>query len=211
MPEDYTLKEIETILPYKEKIERGGKEVRALAEEISQDASIEENTKLAYTLFSHHEPAVKMVAVFLFGILAAQTQEAFVFLKEEVSKEQDWRVQEILAQAFDRYCADTGYEQALPAIKDWLNNERANVRRAVSEGLRIWTTRAYFKDHPHIAVQLLSALKDDESEYVRKSAGNALRDISRKHKALVAEELKTWNISRKQVLFTYKLASKFIE
>jgi 3-methyladenine DNA glycosylase AlkC len=199
------------ILQYKEKIERGGKEVRTIAQEMSQDASIEENTKLAHTLFAHQEPAVKMVAVFLFGILAAQTEEALAFLREEVSKEQDWRIQEILAQAFDRYCADIGYEQALPTIKAWLGNERANVRRAVSEGLRIWTTRAYFKDHPDIAIQLLSALKDDESEYVRKSAGNALRDISRKHKALVAEELKTWDTSQKKVLFTYKLASKFLE
>jgi 3-methyladenine DNA glycosylase AlkC len=152
-----------------------------------------------------------MVAVFLFGILAAQTQEALAFLKEEVSKEPDWRVQEILAQAFDRYCADVGYEQALPTIKVWLNDERAYVRRAASEGLRIWTTRAYFKDHPEVAIQLLSALKDDESEYVRKSAGNALRDISRKHKALVAKELKTWDTSYREVLFTYKLASKFLE
>jgi HEAT repeat protein len=202
---------IETILQYKEKIEHGGKEVRILAQEMSQDGSIEENTKLAYTLFAHQEPAVKMVAVFLFGILAAQTEEALVFLREEVSKEQDWRVQEILAQAFDRYCADIGYERALPIIKAWLDDERANVRRAVSEGLRIWTTRAYFKDHPAVAIQLLSTLKDDESEYVRKSAGNALRDISRKHKALVAEELKTWDTSQKKVLFTYKLASKFLE
>jgi hypothetical protein len=65
---------IETILQYKEKIEHGGKEVRILAQEMSQDGSIEENTKLAYTLFAHQEPAAKMVAVFLFGILAAQTE-----------------------------------------------------------------------------------------------------------------------------------------
>jgi 3-methyladenine DNA glycosylase AlkC len=54
------------------------------------------------------------------------------------------------------------------------------VRRAAAEGPRIWTTRACFKDHPEVAVSLLSALKDDESEYVRKSVGNALRDISGK-------------------------------
>jgi len=205
------LKEIETILQYKEKIEHGGKEVRMLALEMSQGTSIDENKQLAHVLFSHEVPAVKMVAVFLFGILAGQVEEALAFLREEVSKEQDWRVQEILAQAFDRYCADVGYEQALPTIKAWLGDERANVRRAVSEGLRIWTTRAYFKDHPEVAIRLLSTLKDDESEYVRKSVGNALRDISRKHKALVAEEVKTWDVSKKKVLFTYKLASKFLE
>lgn len=30
-----------------------------------------------------------------------------------------------------------------------------------------------------MAIQFLSSLKDDESEYVRKSIGNALKDISK--------------------------------
>jgi 3-methyladenine DNA glycosylase AlkC len=204
------MQEIETILHYKDKIEHGGKETRTLAQEISQGASLAENWQRAHLLYGHQEPAVKMVAVFLCGILAVHMEKALAFLKIEVSQEPDWRVQEILAQAFDRYCADTGYEQALPAIRAWLNDERANARRAVSEGLRIWTSKPYFKDHPQLAIQLLSALKADESEYVRRSAGNALRDISRKHKTLIAEELRTWDTSDKRVLFTYKLASKFL-
>lgn len=36
-------------------------------------------------------------------------------------------------------------------------------------------------------------LKDDESEYVRRSAGNAIRDISRKEKDLIRRELATWD------------------
>ena len=39
--------------------------------------------------------------------------------------------------AFDNYCKIIGYEKALPLIKEWLNSDCANVRRAVSEGLRI--------------------------------------------------------------------------
>ncbi len=205
------MQEIETILHYKDKIEHGGKETRTLAQEISRDASLAENWQRAQLLYGHQEPAVKMVAVFLCGILAAHMEEALAFLKTEVSQEPDWRVQEILAQAFDRYCADTGYGQALPVIRAWLNDERANARRAVSEGLRIWTSKPYFKDYPQLAIQLLSALKADESEYVRRSAGHALRDISRKHKTLIAEELRTWDTSDKRILFTYKLAGKFVE
>ncbi len=112
-----------------------------------------------------------------------------------MSRDSDWRVQEILAQAFDRYCADTGYEKALPPIREWLADSSPNVRRAVTEGLRIWTSRPYFRDHPKLAIQLLSQLRNDESEYVRKSVGNALRDISRKHKELVRAELQQWDIS----------------
>ena len=100
-----------------------------------------------------------------------------------------WKVQEILAIAFDNHCKIIGYEAALPLIKEWLNDDCANVRRAVSEGLRVWTSRPYFKDNPQIAIQLLSSHREDKSEYVRKSVGNALRDISKKHPELIMVEL----------------------
>ena len=115
-----------------------------------------------------------------------------------------------MAQAFDTYCADIGYEYALPAIEDWLADPAPKVRRAVTEGLRIWTNKPYFRDHPDISVKLLSQLRDDDSEYVRKSVGNALRDISRKHKALVKAELQEWGVSNKRIEQTYQLASKFL-
>ena len=120
-------------------------------------------------------------------------------------------MQEILAQAFDRFCADTGYEQALPTIIDWLSDESPNVRRAVTEGLRIWTSRPYFKDHPGDAIALLSQHRADPSEYLRKSVGNALRDISKKHPDLVRAELARWDLADKRTKLTYKLAAKFLQ
>ena len=99
-------------------------------------------------------------------------------------------MQETLAKAFDGYCKDSGYEKSLLVIEDWLSDENPNVRRAVTEGLRIWTGRDYFREHPEVAIKLLSRLKADESEYVRKSVGNALRDISRKNKDLIGKNFK---------------------
>jgi 3-methyladenine DNA glycosylase AlkC len=151
------------------------------------------------------------LATFILGGIAANSKEALEFLKRHVSPDKDWRVQEILAKAFDGYCADVGYEQALSVIKEWLADSSPNLRRAVTEGLRIWTGRSYFKDHPEVAIQLLSQLRNDESEYVRKSVGNALRDISKKHKELVKNELQQWNIDNKNIKQTYKLASKFLQ
>jgi len=57
---------------------------------------------------------------------------------------------------------------------------------------------------------LLASLRADDSEYVRKSAGNALRDISKKHADLVRRELATWNVTDKRVATTHKLAAGFI-
>lgn len=108
--------------------------------------------------------------------------------RDKVSRHDSRKVQEILAIAFDNHCKIIGYEAALPLIKEWLNDDCANVRRAVSEGLRVWTSRPYFKDNPQIAIQFLSAHREDTSEYVRKSAGNALRDISKKHPELITVE-----------------------
>ena len=107
------------------------------------------------------------------------------FMSDEVSKDENWRVQEILAKAFDEFCKKRGYEQALLTIDEWLKNGNANAKRAVSEGLRIWTSRPYFKDNPDEAIWRLASLKDDASEYLRKSVGNALKDISKKFPNLV--------------------------
>lgn len=100
---------------------------------------------------------------------------------------------------------------ALPLIQEWLNSDCANVRRAVSEGLRVWTSRPYFKDNPQTAIQLLAAHREDQSEYVRKSIGNALRDISKKYPILVSEELSSWDLSSKEIKQVYKLAGRFLE
>ena len=48
------------------------------------------------------------------------------------------------------------------------------------------------------------------SEYVRKSVGNVLRDISKKIPELIKAELWNWKLESKEINQVYKLASKFI-
>ena len=73
------------------------------------------------------------------------------------------------------------------------------IRRAVTEGLRIWTSRPYFKDNPNEAIRRIASLKEDTSDYVRKSVGNALRDISKKFPELIEAELNNWNLESKEI------------
>ena len=112
--------------------------------------------------------------------------------------------------AFDLHCAKIGYENALPLIKRWFADPDANVRRAASEGLRVWTSRPYFREHPKVAIALLASHREDESGYVRNSAGNSLRDISKRFPELVAAELQTWDLSSKKAMQVHKLANKFM-
>ena len=169
-----------------------------------------EALELAKGLLSDNRYQVRELAVFVLGNIADQLPEALEILRETVGKDGNWRVQEILAKAFDRFCSDNGYEKSLPTVKAWLGNENPNVRRAVTEGLRIWTNRDYFKTHPATAIELLANLRCDPSEYVRKSVGNALRDISRKHPGLVQAELAKWVFSERGVNQVHTLASKFL-
>jgi len=170
----------------------------------------EQALRAAYLAYRSEVYQVRMYAVFLLGHLS-QDPDILSFLRNEVSADSNWRVQEVLAKAFDEFCAVKGYEEALPVIDEWLSDPHPNVRRAVTEGLRIWTSRPYFRDHPGNAVSRLSRLRGDSSEYVRKSVGNALRDISKKHPDLVAAELETWSLETKEVSQVYRLASKLIE
>ncbi len=201
----------EEILDRVKTVENGFKEIEKEALALVKNNTIEESFNLGKEFYLSEIYQVRELGVFIFGEIAWKKNEALVFLKEEVSLDENWRVQEILAKAFDKYCYCVGYEKALSIIKEWLKSDRANVRRAVTEGLRIWTGRDYFRDHPKVAVALLSELKEYESEYVRKSVGNALRDISKKHTSLIIEELKTWDISNKHINQVYKLANKYIK
>jgi HEAT repeat protein len=202
--------ELETIVQRISAVKDGFKPVRAQADSYLTGHSEAETLAFAYTLYGSDTYQARMMATVLLGRLAAKYPEAFRFLHETVSHDPDWRTQEMLAMAFDNYCKDTGYERALPVIRNWIADPNHNVRRAASEGLRIWTYRDYFKKHPEVAIELLSGLKADEHAYVRKSAGNALRDISRFHKDLVGTELATWDRTDPRVADTYEYAARFV-
>lgn len=193
-----------------QKTQHGFTDIKKAAEELVASQTPDVCIPLAYELFKSEVHQARVLATFLFGRFAAQSDEILQFMRDTISRDDNWRVQEILAMAFDQFCSDTGYENALPIIEDWLAAPHHHVRRAVTEGLRIWTSRPYFDEHPEIAIRLLSQLHADESEYVRKSVGNALRDISRKHPDLVRNELSSWDRSSKKVARVYKLASRLL-
>ena len=173
-------------------IENGFKEEekRALTDYKSNDN--EYIKKLAFLAYKSHTYQVRMYGVFLFGYLSEQNG-ILEFMRDEVSKDDNWRVQEVLAKAFDEFC-----------------KKNPNTRRAVTEVLRIWTSRPYFKDNPNEAIRRIANLKEDASEYVRKSVGNALRDISKKFPELIKVELNNWKLESKEINQVYKLASKLI-
>ncbi len=194
------------VIPEKDSL----KIVKSEAEKFQSSHSSSECHTMGITLYQSDNFQIQEIGIFLLGYAAHEIPESLDFLRNTVSKHQNWKVQEILAMAFDNHCKSIGYENAVPLITDWLSDANPNVRRAASEGLRVWTSRPYFKDHPSVAIRLLSNRKTDSSEYVRKSIGNALKDISKKHPELVFDEIHKWDVSSKEIKQVYNLAAKFL-
>ena len=89
-------------------------------------------------------------------------------------------------------------ELALKTLHRWSQDENEHVRRLVSEGSRPrlpWGMRLHqFIEDPTPVVELLEKLKDDPSEYVRRSVANNLNDIAKDHPDLVTGLAKAWMI-----------------
>jgi hypothetical protein len=180
--------------------------IRSLAVDLAAAEPVDEIVAIALELRSGATPGQRQLAVYLLGFTCGQRPSNLALLREQAVADPSWEVQEAIAQAFDAYCAAIGYEASLPAIDAWLADDHAHVRRAVSEGLRPWTSkrRTYFATRPAEAIRRLAALRADPSDYTRHSAGNALRDIRRSWPALVDAETATWNLADPREEYTYR-------
>lgn len=180
--------------------------IRALARTLASSAPADEVVSVAAPLLAALDAPHRMLAVYLLGFTSGARPANLALLCERAAPDPSWEVQEALAQAFDAYCAAVGYETAVPTIDAWLGDDHPNARRAVSEGLRPWTSksRAYSAQRPGEAIRRLAALRADPSDYVRHSAGNALRDIRRAFPELVDAEMATWDLADPHERFTYE-------
>lgn len=86
--------------------------------------------------------------------------------------------------------------KTLSVFNKWAVDDDPHVRRLVSEGSRPylpWGKKIpLFENEPMYTIPLLEKLKDDPSEYVRRSVANHLNDHSKKHPDLVVQTLKRW-------------------
>lgn len=78
----------------------------------------------------------------------------------------------------------------------WAHHPHEHVRRLASEGCRPRLPWAMglteFKKDPSLILPILEALKNDTSEYVRRSVANNLNDIAKDHPELVLKLARQW-------------------
>lgn len=86
--------------------------------------------------------------------------------------------------------------RTLRELSKWAGDESEHVRRLVSEGTRPrlpWGRQLPpFIADPAPVLPLLDRLKDDPSEYVRRSVANNLNDIAKDHPEVVLKVAKAW-------------------
>lgn len=87
-------------------------------------------------------------------------------------------------------------KRMMALMKEWSTDDNHHVRRLASEGCRPrlpWGMALRdFKKNPAEVLPILETLKDDDSEYVRRSVANNLNDISKDHPELVLEIGERW-------------------
>lgn len=89
------------------------------------------------------------------------------------------------------------YEKDMVAqMTKWSKHENHHVRRLASEGSRPRLPWAIalpnFKKNPAAILPILENLKNDPSEYVRRSVANSLNDISKDNPELVLDITRNW-------------------
>jgi 3-methyladenine DNA glycosylase AlkC len=87
-------------------------------------------------------------------------------------------------------------EKTFKKMLRWSKDPDANVRRLASEGCRPRLPWAMgipaLKKDPTAILSILENLKEDPSEYVRRSVANNLNDIGKDHPQLVLDVAKKW-------------------
>ena len=190
------------------KVRHGFKPIELEARTMFESIDFKEAWSIVNQLLDDPRYQVRGIGVFMLGYMGSTIHGALDKMHELAIKDTSWQIHEFLAKAYDQICMDTGYQKSLPLINSWISDPHPNVNRVVTEGLRAWTNRPYFNTHPSVAIAIIAQHRSNDSAYLRKSVGNALRDISRKFPELINDEIRGWNLEDKQVLFTYKLVTR---
>lgn len=87
-------------------------------------------------------------------------------------------------------------EKMMQQMLDWTAHSHHGVRRLASEGCRPrlpWAMALpVFKNNPAPILPILELLKNDSSDFVRRSVANNINDIAKDHPELVVGLVKSW-------------------
>ncbi len=99
-------------------------------------------------------------------------------------------------------------QETVAQMEQWSLHKNEHVRRLSSEGLRPilpWSFKLTdHLDYPTVSETILTRLNNDPSLYVRKSIGNHLNDLTKKHSDFVLNLIHSWDNSQKNTSWIIK-------
>ena len=98
------MRQVEDMIEKVALVKDGFKPVRELTDHFLADNPEDEALALAHALYRSEVHQARMMVTILLGRLSVTRPEAVDFLRSVVSHDPDWRMQEMLAMAFDTYC-----------------------------------------------------------------------------------------------------------
>lgn len=103
-------------------------------------------------------------------------------------------------------------EKAIARMEKWSKHQNEHVRRLASEGCRPRLPWAMalppLKQDPSVILPILENLKEDPSEYVRRSVANNLNDIAKDNPEVVVHLAKSWKGISKETDWLVKHACR---
>jgi 3-methyladenine DNA glycosylase AlkC len=105
-------------------------------------------------------------------------------------------------------------EKMMQQMQRWAMHENHHVRRLASEGCRPrlpWAMAlTSLKDDPSPIIPILEKLKEDPSQYVRKSVANNINDISKDHPEKVKQIVREWGGKHLNTDWILKHGSRYL-
>ncbi|MFX1507900.1 MAG: hypothetical protein ACFFDC_17575 [Promethearchaeota archaeon] len=136
-------------------------------------------------------------------------EKGLAHIKTNYANHSDWEIREISTYTI-REGLRTFPLLTLKILKDWLNNNpNENVRRLVTESIRPMADIRWLRDPEKNdpIIDLLTRFNANKSEYVRKSVGNNIKDLSKYMPTKILDLAENW-IGSANIQVTDNLASK---
>lgn len=95
----------------------------------------------------------------------------------------------MLAKAFDHYCQSVGYEKSLPKIRNWIDNENPNIKRAVIDNEEYFEVKKECKDQIEKLEKKLTKVEDKKKIDFPKLLDRALSNLINLDKVFTAGDI----------------------
>lgn len=165
---------------------------RVIAAELSKAFEV---TSEAWKLMSTHTSDIaREWAALTLGLSSMPFQKKLAWIKP-IADAPNSGLREVAWMAL-RNDVDHAPEEAVKRLVPWTGSRSPNLRRYASEITRprgVWTQHIEaFKNRPEIAIEILEALKKDDTKYVKDSVANWLNDASKSQPEWVMQITDRW-------------------